>query len=321
MLFLIFAFSKRKTIILYLYLFIFRKHHSPPLCRGRLQPHLKVNQNTNETQFNRKRLQNLETPQVSVPQLRFPYHTIFRIFLNCLFLWQTDRQTLVPTLFSKSMCLQRLAGKFIKLASDRHQLSPKSFLFHQNISKQTQKLQEAALFLLSQPVGCATSPHLHHPLRVFTDFPYLLDTENLLYSCSIVFSHNNSNTCFCPNTAPMFSFKLGLPVVDTTELFFPWPTWLVQLIRTPFETTQYACSTWTIFAYSYWRKKQFHIYKMSLFKTKMQTQNIQHLQVTQKGENNIFSNLNSLNEKDICEKSCLQKQTACLQDWYLVITQ
>lgn len=107
-------------------------------------------------------MQNLETPQVSVPQ--FPHH--FQDFFKLLVL-VTDRQTLVSTLYSKSMCLQRLAGKFIKLASDRHQLSPKSFLFHQNISKQTQKLQAAAPFLLSQPVGCATSPHMHHPLRIF----------------------------------------------------------------------------------------------------------------------------------------------------------
>lgn len=58
-------------------------------------------------------------------------------------------------------------------------------------------------------------------------------------------------TCLGPNTAPMLSFMLLLPLVQSTVLRFPWPTWFVQVIRTPVEMMQYDCSTCIIFAYSW----------------------------------------------------------------------
>lgn len=64
-----------------------------------------------------------------------------------------------------------------------------------------------------------------------------------------------TTTCFCPNTEPILSFRLVLPLVHTTGCRFPCPSWLVQLTRTPAEMIQYACKTWTILAYSCLKKQ------------------------------------------------------------------
>lgn len=50
-------------------------------------------------------------------------------------------------------------------------------------------------------------------------------------------------TCLGPNTAPMLSLMLLLPLVHSTVVRLPCPIWLVHVIRTPVEMMQQDCKT------------------------------------------------------------------------------